>query len=496
MNTMNGINLSIEEILMVIALLLFGSIIASKTSGRSGVPALLLFMGIGMGVGSDGLNWIPFDNAGLAQFLGIIALIFILFSGGLDTRWQHVRPVLWRGVSLSTVGVLATALIVGLSVPYFTPLNWMEGLLLGAIISSTDAAAVFTILRSKGIQLRGNLRPTLELESGSNDPMAFFLTTTLLQLIVTDGEPGWSMVMLFFTQMGIGAVMGWAMGKLSTNLLNRIQLDFDGLYPVLLLSMVLITYAATDMFGGNGFLAVYLAGIVMGNDDFIHKKSLMRFYDGQAWLMQIVMFLTLGLLAFPRQVIPVMGAGLAISMVLIFIARPLAVFLSLLPFKMPVRRKVLVSWVGLRGAVPIVFATYPLTAGIENGSLIFNIVFFIVITSVALQGTTLSLVARWLDLERKTPRARPSDLDLEMTNELRGELHELLVQNDSPAIGAALVKLHFPPGVVITMIHRNGIHLVPNGNTKLDANDRLLVLCPNARALDTVMDRLGSMELS
>ncbi len=487
---------NIVNVLLATGLLLFGSIVASKTSGRLGVPALLVFMGIGMLVGSDGLGWIEFNDAGLSQFLGVIALIFILFSGGLDTRWQQVRPVIWRGVSLSTIGVVATAAIVGSFVPLFTPLNWMEGMLLGSIISSTDAAAVFTILRSKGIRLKGNLRPTLELESGSNDPMAFFLTISLLQLIIDGREPGWEMLLLFVQQMGIGAAMGWLFGRVNTTLVNRLRLDYDGLYPVLLLSLVLFTYAVTDLIGGNGFLAVYLAGIVMGNDDFIHKKSLLRFYDGQAWLMQIVMFLTLGLLAFPMQLVPVAGAGIAISLVLIFIARPIGVFIALAPFRMPIRRRLMIAWVGLRGAVPIVFATYPLTEGIEHAWLIFHIVFFIVLTSVALQGTTLPIVAKWLKVQRKMPLKRSTGQDLELTTELKGELHELLVKDESPAVGEPLVKLHFPAGAVITMIQRDGIHILPNGNTTINANDRLLVLCPDDRTLEALTDRLKLLELS
>ena len=263
--------ISVEQILLIGALLLLVSIVASKTSGRLGVPSLLLFMGVGMVAGTDGLNIINLQDAGIAQVLGIVALVFILFSGGMDTRLESARPVLWRGLSLSTVGVLLSAAIVGISVPYFTDLGWKEGLLLGAIISSTDAAAVFTILRSKGMGLKGTLRETLELESGSNDPMAYFLTTAMLTLI-TDGDASpWQLVPMFFLQMGIGAVMGWGMGHLITRSLNRIRLDFDGLYPVLLLALVMLTFAATDFAGGNGFLAVYLAGIVLGNDDFIHK---------------------------------------------------------------------------------------------------------------------------------------------------------------------------------------------------------------------------------
>jgi potassium/hydrogen antiporter len=484
-------SISIEQLLLIGALLLLSSILASKTSGRLGVPSLLLFMGVGMLAGTDGLDIIDFQDAGLAQFLGIIALIFILFSGGMDTRMESVRPVLLRGLSLSTIGVLLTALIVGISVPLFTALSWKEGLLLGAIISSTDAAAVFTILRSKGMGLKGNLRETLELESGSNDPMAYFLTTAMLTLLTDVEASTWSLVPMFFMQMGIGALMGWSMGVVTTRVINRIKLDFDGLYPVLLLAMVLLTFAATDVVGGNGFLAVYIAGIILGNDDFIHKKSLIRFYDGQAWLMQIVMFLTLGLLVNPTDIVPVIGAGLGISFVLIFLARPLAVFISLLPFGVSRARRVMISWVGLRGAVPIIFATYPLVAGLENASLIFNIVFFIVLTSVILQGTTLPLMAKWLDLERPESARPPSPYDLEISNELRGELRRLYVPANSPAVGKNMIALHFPLGVLATRIERAGVHIFPSGTTRIEPEDRITVITARPRDLLSLTRRWG-----
>lgn len=490
--------LSVENILLIGALLLLASILASKTSGRLGVPSLLLFMGVGMAAGSDGLHIIDIGlkYAGVAQFLGIVALAFILFSGGMDTRMESVRPVLLRGLSLSTVGVLLTAAIVGLSVPFFTVLNWKEGLLLGAIISSTDAAAVFTILRSRGMGLKGNLRQTLELESGSNDPMAFFLTTAMLTLITDTSSSPWMMVPMFFLQMGIGAAMGWGMGVVAIRTINSIKLDFEGLYPVLLFAIVLLTFAATDALGGNGFLAVYIAGMVLGNDDFIHKRSLVRFYDGQAWLMQIVMFLTLGLLVNPRDILPVMGVGVGVALVLIFVARPVAVFIALLPFRVNRSRKAMISWVGLRGAVPIIFATYPLVAGLEQAPLIFNIVFFTVIISVVLQGTTLPLMARWLDLERPESARPPSPYDLEISDELRGELRRLYVPTGSPAVGKNMIGLHFPLGVLTTRIERKGVHIFPSGTTRIEAEDRLTVITAKPRELAVLADRWGMSHLS
>ncbi|MBK6341093.1 MAG: potassium/proton antiporter [Flavobacteriales bacterium] len=484
--------LHVEHMLLLGALLLFASILASKTSGRLGVPTLILFLAVGMIAGSDGLGLIYFDNAGFAQSMGIIALVFILFSGGLDTKQESVRPVLGKGLALATAGVLITAVIVGFAVPLFTDLSVMEGLLLGAIVSSTDAAAVFTILRSRNLRLKANLRPLLELESGSNDPMGFFLTVSLIGII--QGEHGslWSLIPSFFIQMSIGALAGWGMGRLMTFTLNRIKLQFDGLYPVLLLALMMFTFAATDMIGGNGFLAVYLAGVVLGNSDFIHKKSLIRFYDGQAWLVQIVMFLTLGLLVFPKQVVPVMGIGLLISVVLIVVARPIAVFVSLAPFRSATwRQKAFLSWVGLRGAVPIVFATYPLIAGLENAQFIFNVVFFAVLTSVLLQGSTLPLAARLLRVERPKGFKRESALDLELNKELSGTLLGLVVPADSSAVDHLIVDLHFPKDAQIILVERNGGFTSPDGATAIEAGDRLMVMAKKPEKLNELIARLG-----
>lgn len=478
--------------LLIGALLLFASILASKTSGRLGVPTLILFIAVGMAAGSDGLGFIYFDNARFAQTLGIIALVFILFSGGLDTKRESVRPILGQGLALATVGVLITAVIVGFAVPMFTDLTLMEGLLIGAIVSSTDAAAVFTILRSRNLRLKANLRPLLELESGSNDPMAFFLTVSLIGMLKGEHDSLWSLIPSFFTQMSIGAAAGWAMGRLMTFTLNRIKLQFDGLYPVLLLALMMFTFAATDTLGGNGFLAVYLAGVGLGNADFIHKKSLIRFYDGQAWLVQIIMFITLGLLVFPKQVVPVMGTGLLISVVLIVLARPVAVFVSLAPFRNATwRQKTFLSWVGLRGAVPIVFATYPLIAGLEHAQFIFNVVFFAVLTSVLLQGSTLPLAARLLRVERPKGFRQESALDIELSKQLTGTLLSLTVPPDSLAVEQLIVDLHFPKDAQIILIERKGQFTSPDGSTEIEANDRLMVMAKRPEKLEPVIERLS-----
>jgi cell volume regulation protein A len=391
-------NLTIENILLVGSLLLFVSIIVGKTSYKFGVPTLLLFLAIGMLAGSDGIGGIHFDNPQIAQFIGIVALNFILFSGGLDTNWTSVKPILKEGLVLSTLGVLLTALSLGTFVWFVTDFTIYESMLLGSIVSSTDAAAVFSILRSKNLALKTNLRPTLELESGSNDPMAYVLTIAFLTLVINQDQSLASIVPLFLQQMILGGVAGFAFGKLSKFIINKIKLDFEGLYPVLVIALMFITFSATDFVGGNGFLAIYISAVYLGNQDLIHKKTILKMYDGLAWLMQIVLFLTLGLLVFPSQVFPYMGIGLLISLFLIIVARPVSVFLSLVFFKMKLRRRFYISWVGLRGAVPIVFATYPLLAGIDKANMIFNIVFFISVTSVLIQGTTLSIVAKWLNV--------------------------------------------------------------------------------------------------
>jgi len=484
-------NFTIEDILLGASILLFLSILISKSLGRFGIPALILFLGVGMLAGSEGIGGIYFDDPLTAQSLGTIALTLILFSGGLDTRWESIKPVLWRGVALSTLGVFVTAVLVGLFAFYMLNFSLLEGLLLGAIVSSTDAAAVFSILRSKNIGLKNNLRPTLELESGSNDPMAYFLTVSFTFLITNAGASIWQLVPMFFLQMSIGAVMGVLMGRVMAWVINRIKLEQEGLYPALTLAMVVFTYAFTYLIKGNGFLAVYIAAVILGNRNFIHKRSLTRFYDGVAWLMQILMFLTLGLLVFPSHMLPVVGAGMLISFFLIFVARPVSVFISMTFFKSTLQDKLYVSWVGLRGAVPIVFATYPLLAGVENSDLIFNIVFFIVLTSVMLQGTTLTPVAKWLGLSEEDHKPKKYQFDLEMGYDLKNELTEVFLPEQSTAVGKSLVDLHLPKGVLIVLINRGGKFVTPDGATVLQPNDILFVMTDNDEEFSKVNQALG-----
>lgn len=479
-------SLTTENILLVGSILLLISIVAGKTSYKFGVPTLLLFLTIGMLAGSDGFGGIHFDDPKIAQFIGIVSLNFILFSGGFDTNWHSIKPIFGEGLMLSTVGVLLTALSLGLFVWWVTDFTIYESFLLGSIVSSTDAAAVFSILRSKSLALKTNLRPTLEFESGSNDPMAYVLTILFLTLVTNQDKDIVSMIPVFFTQMILGGLLGFGLGKLSKITINKIKLDFEGLYPVLVIALMFITFSVTDLLGGNGFLAIYICAIYLGNQNIMHKKTILKMYDGMAWLMQIILFLTLGLLVFPSQIYPFIGIGLLISLFLIVVARPIAVFLSLIPFTMQIRRRVYISWVGLRGAVPIVFATYPLLAGIEKANMIFNIVFFISVTSVLIQGTSLTMVARWLNVSLPEKVKRISELDKLILDLPSSSLQEIEIYSDSFAVNKRIVDLNFPKSAFIVMIKRKDHYLRPGGSTTILAGDVLMILAEEEENFELV----------
>ena len=482
-------DLTIENILLIGSLLLFISIVAGKTSYKFGVPTLVLFLGIGMIAGEDGIG-ISFDDPQIAQLIGIISLNFILFSGGLDTDWKAVRPIMKEGFALSTLGVFLTAIGLGTFVYYVTDFTIYESLLLGSIVSSTDAAAVFSILRSKNLALRANLRPTLEMESGSNDPMAYVLTIAFLGLVINQDKGIASMIPLFLQQMVLGTILGFGFGKLSKIIINKIKLDFEGLYPVLVIALMFITFSVTDFVGGNGFLAIYISALYLGNQYLIHKKTILKMYDGLAWLMQIVLFLTLGLLVFPSQIVPVIGVGLIISLFLIFVARPAAVFISLMPFKMKMRRRLYISWVGLRGAVPIVFATYPLLAGIDKAGMIFNIVFFISLTSILIQGTTLSVVAKWLNVSIPSAEKILTPSEKFMEEHPKTEMREIGIAVGNKVVRKKIVDIEFPKSAIIAMIKRDDKYITPNGSTVINGDDVLIVLSENKKGIKKVFKAL------
>jgi cell volume regulation protein A len=393
----------VEQLLAISSALVILSILAIKLSSKLGIPSFVLFLVVGMLAGSDGPGGIYFDYPALVQSLGVIALTFILFSGGLDTEWNTVRPIIWKGLVLSTFGVVITTLLVGLFASWMLGFTLLEGLLVGAIVSSTDAAAVFMVLRSRNVALKRPLTPLLELESGSNDAMGVLLTIGLTRLLTSPSASVVDLAELLIVQIVIGGSAGYLMGAVMRRILNAMKFEQDGIYPVLSIALVLLTYGLTALLGGNGFLAVYLAGLIMRKGDFAHRQSLLRFHDGLAWLMQITMFVTLGLQVFPSRLLPIMGIGLLVALFLMVVARPASVFLSLALSRMSYREQALISWVGLRGAVPIVLATFPLLAGYAKADMIFHLVFFIVLTSVLLQGPSISFVAKALKVDAPPP---------------------------------------------------------------------------------------------
>jgi cell volume regulation protein A len=455
---------------------MFMSVVSSKLSDRFAIPALLLFLIIGMLAGSEGIGGLYFDNAQLAKSLGIVALIFIIFSGGLDTNWKDTKAIVWPGIVLSTAGVLLTAIITGFFAIYILKFSFLEGMLLGSIVSSTDAAAVFSILRSKRISLKQPLKPLLEFESGSNDPMAVFLTVSFISILTLKNMSIPALIPRFFLDMGMGALIGYLMARFIVFFIKRLKLYYEGLYPIIMISLVLLTYVIAVFLKGNGILAVYLVGLMLGQAEFPNKRMIVRFHDGLAWLMQIAMFVTLGLLVFPSHIVPLIGAGLLLTLLLMVVARPVSVLLCLLPFKISIRKKAMVAWVGLRGSVPIILATFPFMAGIPQADTIFNIVFFIVIASVLIQGTSIPVVSKMLKLDAPWTNRTSYPLEFEKREGIDAELTDIIVPYDSEVAGKMIRDLNIPEKCLIMLISRNDKFIIPSGTTVIESGDVLLVL--------------------
>ncbi|MCL2040814.1 MAG: potassium/proton antiporter [Bacteroidales bacterium] len=497
-------NVSIESLLLLLSVLFLVSLSVSRVGSRFGIPALLLFLGVGMifGAGSIYGYGIQFENYAIAQAIGTLALCVILFSGGLDTKYNDIKPVFVQGTILATLGVLLTALITGLFIYYVVnplfsnmKISFLGALLLASVMSSTDSASVFSILRGKGVNLKNNLKPLLEFESGSNDPMAYMLTVVLIQLLdpgVSDPNYGGA-VLSFFLQFGIGGIAGFVLGKFAVRTFNKIKLPNDSLYPVLLFACGIFTFAITYFIKGNGYLAIYIAGVVIGNAKFAHKKSSLQFFDGLAWLSQLVMFLTLGLLINLRDLLPVALGSLVIGVFMILGARPLSVFISLLPFrKMGRKDKFYVSWVGLRGAVPIIFATLPLAAGLPYSHLIFNIVFFITLMSLLVQGTTVVPVAKLLRLSKQdTWRKRLRDFNIENIGDLKSTITEITLDESILKKGNRLMDIPLPEHTLVTTVKRGEDYFIPKGDTILQPDDALLIITNNEEALAETYQNLG-----
>lgn len=470
------------NILLIGSILLFVSVIVGKTGYKFGVPALLLFLIVGMIFGSDGLG-LQFHNADEAQFIGMVALSIILFSGGMDTKYSDIRPILSPGIVLSTAGVLLTALFTGVFIWWISGMHWsnisfpiITSLLLAATMSSTDSASVFAILRSQNINLKHNLRPMLELESGSNDPMAYMLTVVLIQLAQASGMNCGEIALSFAIQFIVGGAIGYVSGRAAVFMLNKLNIDNQALYPILLLAFVFFTFSITDLIHGNGYLAVYIAGMLVGNSKIKYRKEIVTFMDGLTWLFQIIMFLCLGLMVNPHEMFEIAIVASLIGIFMIFIGRPLSVLLCLMPFRnLTTKSRLFVSWVGLRGAVPIIFATYPVVAGIDGADAIFNIVFFITILSLVIQGTTVSFIANKLGLSIPVEK-KGNEFGVELPEEINTNLSDMVITEKDIAGGDTLKEMSLPKGTLVMIVKRDEEFLIPNGTLKLHVGDRLLLI--------------------
>ena len=480
--------------LALVAVLLLYGVFSSRLSSRLNMPVLLLFLGAGMVLGRHvdmDFSIAADPSVKFANVIGTVAMAFILYSGGLETNFRSIRKILVPGVLLSTLGVFLTAGILALGVHFI--LGWSPewSLLLGSVVASTDAAAVFAILRSKGVGLRGNLASVLELESGSNDPMAALMTIFMVSLLKSPETTSlWSLAWLFPVKMLVGVICGFGIGKGGCWLFNKAKLDYEGLYFVLGIALVLFAYGVTEILYGNGFMAAYCTGLTMGNSRYNYKKSQIRINNGLAWLMQVAMFTVLGMLVNLSDLIAVPAdgwyksvwlRGLLLAMVLMFVARPAAVFLCLIKSQFSIRERLLVSWVGLRGAAPIVLATFPLAAhlsgdGSESAGTLFNLIFCMVIASVIIQGRTLMPFARKLQLDSPLSGRERMPLELEDTGALSHVTHEFDIFCDSPCLNKTLAELKLPGGAWVMLIRRNNSFVMPRGDTQIQLNDSLMVM--------------------
>lgn len=465
-----------DSFLLLTALLLFSGVLVAKFSSRWGIPALILFIMVGMAFGSEGLGIVYFSDAGTAQVIGVFALVIILFEGGLHTKWGTVRSVAVPSLSLATFGVLITSLIVGLAAYLLFELSWLESFLFGAIVGSTDAAAVFAALKERNIKAK--MGATLEAESGTNDPMAVFLTMSLIELITSEQSSFWMLIPTFFIQMGLGIIIGLALGRLASASINRIKLDSSALYPIFSVAFALATYSITAFSGGSGFLGVYVAALVIGNSELTYRYSIFQFNEGFAWMAQILMFVILGLYVFPSELFTasIMVNGILLSIVLILIARPIAVFLSMIKMNYSTKEKLFISWAGLRGAVPIVLATFPIVEGLQNSQALFNLVFFVVLTSALVQGSTISLVAKKMNLVGPKKDIPHHSIELISMGNAKAEMIQYQTNDESAVVGKKLHEVSFPNRANISAIIRNNEVITPYGETEIKAGDFLYIL--------------------
>ncbi|MCU0823254.1 MAG: potassium/proton antiporter [Leptospira sp.] len=473
---------------LVISALIIFSILSSKLFFRFGFPILLVFLTFGMFAGSDGPGGLEFSDFSLSQSVGIFALIYILFLGGLESEWDSLRDFLSSGLKLSLVGTVLTAAILGFLIHLIFPvLGFLESFLLGSIVSATDAASVFNIFKTGSTNLPTHIKKIIEFESGSNDAVGVLLTTIFVNLILSENNfNGWEFARFFTLQIFVGVMMGFSFGMTILYLMNTVKLGYDGLYLVFITASVPFVYASTTIFQGNGFLAVYIAGILIGRNKFIHKKSIFRFLNGYVWILQIGMFLCFGLLVYPSKLLNIWVPGLLIGILLIVVARPLSVFISLWGEPLSIKEKWFISWVGLRGASPIILATFPIAQGLVWGELLFHVVFFVVLVSLLVQGSLIQRAASFLGISESENKRifQPTDFD---NIEFPGmTLQELIVPYNAKVIDRALFEIKLPTESHILLVARGEIFLIPSGNTQIKGGDVIWIL-----AKDEVMAEIG-----
>jgi cell volume regulation protein A len=465
---------SIAALLCALGAALLCAALVSPLSQRAGVPALLLFLGLGMLAGSEGVGGVPFENYGSAFRIGTAALVLILFDGGLNTSRAVFRQALARASLLATVSVLITAGLVaaaGVALGLSLPIS----LLIGAVVSSTDAAAVFGILHSGGLHLKRSTSATLEVESGLNDPMAVFLTVATTEALLGAPLSAAGLAFSFARELAVGSAAGVALGFIGRFVLRTVELPAAGLYPALTLALAFLSFGIAALFGGSGFLAVYLTAVVLASGPLPYRAGVRRVHDALAWLAQILMFVLLGLLVFPSRLVPVAGVGLALALALAFFARPLAVLPALLFSRLPWNERLFVSWVGLRGAVPVILAAYPVLRGVAAGDQIFHLVFFVVLLNSLIPGATVGWLARRMGLATHNPPPPNASVELVSLRDLAGEFAWFFVTPASAVAKVPLRELPLPDGCVVTLVVRGSQVIAPRGHTELDPGDQVCI---------------------